>query len=162
MRRTAISTRSFALFFATASLLACAPRVVRPAGPRGPVVAGDHLAVEVVGLRNDTGTVRVAVYATAAGFPTDRSAVVSRCEARIDHGVARCDAPASRGAGEYAVAILHDEDNDGEPMMNLVGAPLEGIGFSNDARPMLAPPSWEAARVNFTGGTLPVRITAQY
>lgn len=162
MPRTSRRTRSLALSLAAASLLACAPRVVRVGGPRGPVVAGDHLAVEVVGLRNDAGTVRVAVYASPAGFPTDRGAVVSRCEARIERGVARCDAPASRGAGEYAVAILHDEDNDGEPMMNLVGAPLEGIGFSNDARPMLAPPSWEAARINFTGGTLAVRITAQY
>ncbi len=47
--------------------------------------------------------------------------------------------------GRYAVAVHHDENDDGKLQRGLFGAPSEGYGASNDAKGTLGPPSFEAA-----------------
>ena len=48
-------------------------------------------------------------------------------------------------AGRYAAQAFHDKNNNGEIYRGLFGIPLEGVGFSNDARIRMAPPSFEDA-----------------
>ena len=65
------------------------------------------------------------------------------------------DAPAVQGttvvtirnvpAGLYAAQAFHDKNSNGEIDRGLFGIPLEGVGFSNDARIRMAPPSFEDA-----------------
>ncbi|HQQ96472.1 MAG TPA: DUF2141 domain-containing protein [Cyclobacteriaceae bacterium] len=45
--------------------------------------------------------------------------------------------------GEYAITVMHDENENGELDSNFVGIPVEGFGFSNDAKAMFGPPSYE-------------------
>ena len=47
--------------------------------------------------------------------------------------------------GKYAIAVLHDEDNNGEMTTGLFGLPKEGYGYSNDAKPKFGPPKFEEA-----------------
>lgn len=46
-------------------------------------------------------------------------------------------------AGNYAVSVMHDENENGELDSNFVGIPTEGFGFSNDAKAMFGPPSYD-------------------
>ena len=46
--------------------------------------------------------------------------------------------------GKYAVAVLHDENNNGKMDIGMLG-PKEAYGFSNDARGVLSPPSFDKA-----------------
>ena len=45
--------------------------------------------------------------------------------------------------GEYAVRLFHDENNNGQLETNLLGMPIEGYGFSNDAKPDYGPVVWK-------------------
>ena len=47
----------------------------------------------------------------------------------------------------YAVAVYHDENNNGILDKNLVGAPTEAYGFSRNARATFSAPSFEEAKV---------------
>jgi uncharacterized protein (DUF2141 family) len=45
-------------------------------------------------------------------------------------------------AGEYAIALYHDKNSDGECNKNLIGVPTESYGFSNNVKPFLSAPSF--------------------
>jgi uncharacterized protein (DUF2141 family) len=106
--------------------------------------AGATLEVSIKRLRNDTGRVAVALFKDPDAFPDQKRALrgrvvaISRKQARTRfEGLA---------PGRYALAVLHDENNNDEMDFNLLGMPLEGYGFSNDAHAMFGPPSFEEAR----------------
>lgn len=48
----------------------------------------------------------------------------------------------------YAVAVYHDENNNGILDKNLVGAPTESYGFSRNARATFSAPSFEDAKID--------------
>jgi uncharacterized protein (DUF2141 family) len=48
--------------------------------------------------------------------------------------------------GEYALAIFQDYDKNRVLKTNLVGYPTEPVGFSNNAKMILGPPSFDDAR----------------
>jgi uncharacterized protein (DUF2141 family) len=48
-------------------------------------------------------------------------------------------------AGEYAVSVVYDEDMDGELDTGLFRIPTEKIGFSNNARGLMGPASFDDA-----------------
>jgi len=50
----------------------------------------------------------------------------------------------------YAVAVYHDENNNGILDKNLVGAPTEAYGFSRNARAMFSAPSFEEAKIEIS------------
>lgn len=50
-------------------------------------------------------------------------------------------------AGEYAVSVIHDENENGELDTNGIGMPKEGFAFGNNAMGMFGPPSFEKAKV---------------
>lgn len=49
--------------------------------------------------------------------------------------------------GDYAVSVIHDENENGELDSNMVGIPKEGFAFGNNAMGMFGPPSFEKAKV---------------
>lgn len=50
--------------------------------------------------------------------------------------------------GEYALRYFHDQNGNGELETNLFGMPVEGYGFSNNAKPNFGPVSYEEIRFN--------------
>jgi uncharacterized protein (DUF2141 family) len=101
------------------------------------------LTVRVHGLSNARGRVAVALFASAATFPDQKRALAGGL-ARIDKGRAAVRFDGLR-PGVYAVAVLHDENENSKMDFNFLGMPLEGYGFSNDASAPFGPPSFEAA-----------------
>lgn len=47
--------------------------------------------------------------------------------------------------GNYAIAVYHDKNTNGELDTNLLGIPKEAYGFSNNARGRFGPASWSDA-----------------
>lgn len=130
-------------------------------GSPTPVVAdGASIVVEVEGLRSGRGAVRGALFASPRGW-TEEGRQLATCEARIEGRRSVCvfDGVAP---GEYAVAFLHDEDDDGELDRDFIGWPQEGFGFSNDAPIVLSPPGFESAVFVHSGAEQVVRATARY
>lgn len=48
-------------------------------------------------------------------------------------------------AGVYAVSVVHDKNADGKLATGLFGIPTEHVGFSNNAKGVLGPPSFDKA-----------------
>lgn len=107
-------------------------------------VTATQLDIELTGIENDRGLVRVAV-CTPETFTTK-------------HCPFSGAAPANPGSvtvsvegippGRYAVQAYHDEDGNGRLRRGLFGIPAEAIGFSRDARVRLGPPSFEDAAID--------------
>ena len=101
------------------------------------------LAVTVHDVRAQTGTLRVAVVDSSAGWD-GKVAPVQAQQARPSGDSARF---VFKGlpAGRYAVLLTHDENDNGKLDTNLVGMPVEGYGFSNNPQVMRKPTFDEAA-----------------
>lgn len=123
--------RTFLLF------LLCLSPVLRMAG-QPPV------EVTVSGIEKPTGTLRISVYREEAGFPTDAEKAWRHYTQPVNSQSVSFlidDLP----PGEYAIAIHHDENNDGEVNTKWYGLPKEGLGVSKNAKGFMGPPDFEDA-----------------
>ncbi len=106
------------------------------------------LDVEVSGIHHARGRIGCLLFRSDKGFPKDASHASQRAWVGIEPGKSAVCSFKSVPAGDYAVAVMHDENGNGELDSNLVGAPTEGYGFSNNAKSgMFGPPSFEKARL---------------
>lgn len=105
---------------------------------------GGRLAVTVSALRNDDGHARLLLFAGGTGFPDEPGRAVKRVSLPIKGRTARVvfdDLP----AGEYAISVIHDE-NDNEALdTGLFGIPSEGFGASNNPKIRRGPPRFSEA-----------------
>ena len=120
--------------------------------------AAATLQVEVTGVRNGHGLVRVAV-CTEAEFLKE-CAHVGQVQAVAGSVIVRVE---GIKPGIWAVQAFHDENANGKIDLNFLGIPTEGLGFSNDARFMFGPPRFGDAAIRLSGGggriSLPLRYT---
>ena len=119
-----------------------------------------QLNVVVSGVRNDAGTVRVALYQSAAMFATKQGRFLEVVTpARLGAvAVAFRDVP----PGTYGLAAFHDANNNVEFDTNFLGVPEEGFGFGNDAPVALGPPEFSEAAVSVGEELTNVRLTLRY
>ncbi len=110
----------------------------------GPLTAAE-LRVEVGGLHNSVGLVRVALFRTPGDFAKEegvyREAVVPAVVPAAT--LVFTDIP----PGIYGLAAFHDENADGKFDRGFLGIPREGYGFGNDAPVLLDAPPFEQAAV---------------
>nr|WP_245817423.1 DUF2141 domain-containing protein [Hydrococcus rivularis] len=64
--------------------------------------------------------------------------------------------------GSYAVAVLHDANNDGEANRNALGIPVEGFGFSRNPVIRTGPPKFNDAVVLVLGSSTKIQIQLNY
>jgi uncharacterized protein (DUF2141 family) len=140
------------------------PRVAQVGVAGGHDVGGapDAIEVTVVGLRSDAGTVRCFLYDSDEHFPDSKEHVIAKAVAVPSGHRGTCSFMNVGRDHDYAIVVLHDENNDGVFQKNALGMPEEGYGFSNDAHAHFSAPSFDACRVRFTQGTLPLAITMRY
>jgi uncharacterized protein (DUF2141 family) len=119
------------------------------------------LTLAVEGLRNLKGQVCVSVFNSSQGFPTQgANAVRQKCVKITDQQLTiQFDGLAP---GTYAVAVLHDENSDGQANRNVLGIPNEGFGFSQNPRIVAGPPKFGDAAVLVAGRNTEVQIQLQY
>ncbi len=110
------------------------------------------LRVEIEGLRNQEGKISITLFNSPEGFPEDIDKAYKWKTQDLNE-----EKPVftfeGLPAGEYAYAILHDEDGDGEMKKNLLGIPREGFGFSNNYKPRIKNPSFQDASFSLSGGS---------
>ena len=61
--------------------------------------------------------------------------------------------------GTYAIALIHDENSNGELDTNALGLPTEAFGFSNQARARFGPPQFERAAFELPAGGVTTNIS---
>jgi len=117
-----------------------------------------QLDIELTGIENDHGLVRVAV-CTPATFTTKHCPFTGAAPAKPGSVVVSVpDIP----PGRYAVQAYHDEDGNGRLRKGLFGLPAEAIGFSRDARIRLGPPSFEDAAIDVAEPVTATRLRLRH
>jgi uncharacterized protein (DUF2141 family) len=119
------------------------------------------LTIDVAGLRYVKGQICVSVFNSSQGFPTQGvNAVRKQCVKTTDRQMTIQFEGLS--SGTYAVAVLHDENNDNQANRNALGIPTEGFGFSQNPRIFTGPPRFSDAAVLVAGRNTEVPIQLQY
>jgi len=110
-----------------------------------PEAGTTRLDVQISGFRSAEGQVLVAVYRGAEGFPGASGRAWKQLVTTISGGRARltlADVP----PGEYALAVVHDENANNTLDTSWIGIPREGIGTSNNAKGRMGPPKYSDAK----------------
>lgn len=127
----------------------------------GPAAAAEEsaLEVELAGVKDARGQVRVGIYADAKTFRKEAQALAVKT------------APAAPGAvrvrfdalppGRYAIMAYHDEDGNGELNRRLGMFPTEGYGLSNNPQ-VMGPPAFEDSAFALPRTDGPLRIEMRY
>lgn len=149
--------RQLRLTIAAAAILTTGAAGLGASEPPG---KGD-IAVTVSDLRNSNGVVRACITARPEHFP--------RCDEDPDHQGVTVRAQSEthlmfRGVkpGLYAIAILHDENENGKADRVLGMMPKEGFGFSRDAKVKMGPPKFAAAAFDYAGDAQVMAIRMRY
>jgi uncharacterized protein (DUF2141 family) len=147
--------------FALALLAAAAAVPIVVAAQEQP--SGSTLRVTVAGLRSQRGNIGCAIFGSREGFPGDAERAVSKVRGRWGRsaGVATCTFE-NLAPGRYAVAVGHDENENGRLDKNIVGIPVEGWGVSNNAPARMGPPAWDEAVFDVEGSRQLILVTVRY
>ncbi|MEZ5571896.1 MAG: DUF2141 domain-containing protein [Halioglobus sp.] len=112
------------------------------------------LTVEIVGLKNATGNVYIAVYDSDANWLGDETVADKKViiADALDGDVVRTELQLPMG--DYALSAFYDKDDNGELNTNFIGMPKEPIATSNNALGKFGPPKYSDAV--FTLGAEPM------
>ena len=119
------------------------------------------LTIRVTSLRSSNGQVGCMIYNSPKGFPTDSSAALQRRWCPIASAASTC-AFDPIPAGTYAVACFHDENKNGKLDTGLFGVPTEGTVASNQAKGFMGPPSFDKAKLSFSGAASELQLRMGY
>ena len=137
------------------ALIAACVAIALPA-PALPADNGVTVNVTVTDLRNTKGRIIACMTSDDDHFPRCRDVAGSykANAAAADNVVLHF---AGVRPGTYAIALLHDENENGRADRALSMIPREGFGFSRDAPVRMGPPNFSDAA--FTVGTATVSQT---
>ncbi len=118
------------------------------------------LAVTVKGVHSSKGEVAITVYPGDPKRFLAAHAKLARVRLPAAPIVHACMAVPK--AGDYAIAIYHDENGDHHFNRSFVGFPAEGYGFSNDAPAVAGLPTYSATKFTAHDGVNSLTITMRY
>lgn len=122
----------------------------------------EGIRITVSNLHNEKGHVLVSLYKDGTGYPDDATKAFRKIKLDIS-GKKATVMFTGLPAGNYAVSILHDENDDQKMNKNNLGIPKEGYGFSNNVVGAFGPPSWSRASFAHKPGVLTQKeIRARY
>ena len=129
-------------------------------GAAAPASAGE-VVITITDLRSAKGVVRACMTTQEKIFPKCRKDPASY-RTVVDAGDTVTIRFTDVKPGDYAIALLHDENNDGKANRVLGMAPKEGYGFSRDAEVRMAPPKFRDAVFKHTGDDQQLTIKMRY
>ncbi|MFU8842538.1 MAG: DUF2141 domain-containing protein [Bacteroidales bacterium] len=112
------------------------------------VIGQVSLMITIPNVSNDQGLIQIGLFNEKEHFPKEGKEfliVIRKAESPVFVHTIEGLQP-----GDYAIALMHDENADGVCNLNFFGIPKEGYGFSNNVKPRLSSPSFESARISLT------------
>lgn len=118
--------------------------------------------VNIPNIKNTTGNIACGIFESSAGFPNkflgSAKAVVIR---KFHKTKVQCNF-SNIPPGTYAIAVIHDENMNGELDTNWFGVPKEGYGFSNTTIDEFGSPAFSAASFIYDGQNIDLTISLNY
>ena len=106
---------------------------------------GPNLRVVATNIESDEGKVYVWVYDKKDDWLSDRYRTQKSVEVAGNRDGDRITIDLLLPAGEYALSVFQDVNDDGKLERNFIGIPKEPAGLSNNARPRFGPPKYKDA-----------------
>lgn len=120
------------------------------------------IIAKVLAFRNSNGNIQLTLYNQEEGFPKDLETSVGTKMIKLTNRDVAEVRFSNLPYGTYAIAGLHDENYNEDMDYNWIGMPKEGYCFSNDAKPVLSPPSYSSTKFTLNQKQKIVYITMQY
>lgn len=142
---------------------ACLAQADSPAPDRSasPAAADEvrraEVRVRIIGVQDDSGTVRVALFQGEDAYAANEPAARQQVEATPPAvELVFLDVP----FGRYSISSFHDRNANEKLDSNFVGLPTEPYGFSLNARGRFGPPSFDdmAFEVGAGGADLEIEL----
>ena len=118
-----------------------------------PQLMAAELTFSVSGLRSGYGQLYVGLFKGKNNYQANKAQRWAKRKITSDNlRLSFNDIP----EGEYVIRYFHDQNNNQKMDMNVFNMPQEGFGFSNNAKPNMGAPSYEAMKfiVDEAGVTL--------
>ena len=126
----------------------------------GLALTGD-LSVAIEGLQNSRGVVCLKIFSGSQGFPSENTNVADQTCVAIDT-IPLTVTFDDLAFGNYAIALYHDSNGDGQLNRGAFGIPVEGFGFSNNPAIRMGPAEFEEAMFLWAGANTAITIQMQY
>ena len=117
-----------------------------------------RLEVIVKNIKEEKGTIRVGL------FTSEKDFLKAASEGKIVKAVGKEIIVVFEDLkpGDYAVSIIHDENENGELDSNIMGIPREGFAFGNNAMGTFGPPAFDKAKITLSNGSHKQIIDLRY
>ena len=120
--------------------------------------AQSNLIVTIENLKNINGDILIGLYDNASNFPRK---VATGKVVKVTEKLMKVTFPDIK-PGNYAVSVLHDENQNKDMDQGRLGIPKEGYGFSNNVMGVMGPPSFKKARFHVPDGDSSITIKMKY
>ena len=129
-------------------------------GSQSPTL-GD-ITVVITNLRSTDGDVLISLYDKAEGFPKDRDAIVRAAAVPPDDSGQVTTVFEDLPHGDYAIAVLHDEDGSRGMTFGRFHLPKEGYCFSNNVKVRFKPPKFKKTKFTHDGDAVTQTLRMRY
>lgn len=119
-----------------------------------------RLLIHVTALRNNNGWLGSTIFRSPDGWPENNGKAYKHGTTPIANNEATAEWLLP--PGDYAVAVLHDENENHKLDRNLFHWPLEGFGFANNPHVGLTAPAYKDAVVHVGCPVTSIEIKAIY
>jgi uncharacterized protein (DUF2141 family) len=120
------------------------------------------ITIVITNLRSTDGEVLISLYDRAEGFPKDRNAIVRGAAIPADGSGQVTTVFEDLPLGDYAVAVLHDEDNSRDMTFGRFRLPKEGYCFSNNVKVRFKAPKFEKTKFTLDGDGVTQTLRMRY
>ena len=124
------------------------------------ISAQHKIIINVSNVRSDKGRILLSLFNNATGWPGDLSKTFKQVIFPVKDGKAHYVFE-NMPTGNYAIAIMFDENNNEEMDYTFLHFPKEGYGFSNNVMGTFGPPSFKEAVFKVNTDT-PVALKLKY
>ena len=129
-------------------------------GAQSPTL-GD-ITVVITDLRNTEGEILISLYDKAEGFPKDREAIIRSAAVAPDASGQVTIVFEDLPHGDYAIAVLHDEDTSQDMTFGAFHLPKEGYCFSNNVKVRFRPPKFKKTKFTLDGDDVTQMLQMRY
>lgn len=120
-------------------------------------VEASTIVVQLNGIKQPAGQVLLSLFNNDDGFPTKPEKAFKWAKAKVTSSslIISLD---GLPPGKYAIAVVHDENENEVMDTNFFGLPKEHYGISNNVTGTIIPPTFEEAKFTVTGKRDTIKI----
>ncbi len=114
---------------------------------QGETKAPTVVTIHISNVKSATAPLRIGIYNNASKFPDEDGPFTTRVVVPGKTGEFTVTI-SGLNAGDYALAVYQDIDNNGKLSKNIFGYPKEPFCFSNNIKPVFSAPSFNKCKVS--------------